>query len=98
MLARLSAAAFEITNTLSKAMLVHSLVALASHPMVTAQASQQIRSQFGIPRAEVTPKAVTRSVATTPTLVDACLMGGVMVSAMIQDTRAMAGLGPFKYR
>jgi hypothetical protein len=89
--------AFDIRNTLSRAMLMHSLLTLASHPMVTAQARQQIRTQFGDRRAEVTPKAVARSVASTPTLVDACVTGGVMAAAMIQDTLEMAGTGPFKH-
>lgn len=90
--------AFDIRNTVSKAMLTHALLTLASHPMVTAQARQRIRGQFGVRRAEVTPKAVTRWDASTPTLVDACVVGGVMVAAMIQDTLEMAGMGPFKHR
>jgi hypothetical protein len=90
--------AFNIRNTLSRAMLIHSLLTPDSHPMVTAQARQQIRTQFGVPQAEVTPKAVTRSVASTPTLVDACVTGGVMAAAMIQDTLQMAGTGPFEHR
>jgi hypothetical protein len=89
--------AFNIRNTLSRAMLMHSLLTLASHPMVTAQARRQIRTQFGVRRAEVAPKAVVRSVASTSTLVDACVMGGVMAAAMIQDTLEMAGTGPFKH-
>ncbi|HEX2806367.1 MAG TPA: hypothetical protein VHN80_09370 [Kineosporiaceae bacterium] len=89
--------AFNIRNTVSRAMLIHSLLTLDSHPMVTAQARHQIRTQFGARRAEVTPKAVARWVASTPTLVDACVMGGVMVVAMIQDTLEMAGMGPFKH-
>ena len=90
--------AFNIRNTVSRAMLIHSLLTLDTHPMVTAQARQQIRTQFGIQRAEVTPKAMTRSVASTPTLVDASVVGGVMVAAMIQDTLEMAGMGPFTHR
>lgn len=90
--------AFDIRNTVSQAMLTHSLLTLASHPMVTAQARRQIRSQFGVRRAEMTPKAVAGSVASTPTLVDACVVGGVMVAAMIQDTLEMAGMGPFQHR
>jgi hypothetical protein len=90
--------AFEIRNTVSRAMLMHSLLALASHPMVTAQARQQIRTQFGVRRAELSPKAVAGSVASTSTLVDACVMGGVMVAALIQDHLEMAGMGPFKHR
>jgi hypothetical protein len=89
--------AFEIRNTVSRAMLMHSLLTLASHPMVTAQARRQIRTQFGVRRAEVTPKAVAGWVASTPTLVDACVVGGVMVAAMIQDILEMAGMGPFKH-
>jgi hypothetical protein len=89
--------AFDIRNTLSRAMLMHSLLTLASHPLVTAQARRQIRTQFGVWRAEVTPKAVARSVASTPTLADASVVGGVMVAAMIQDTLEMAGIGPFKH-
>lgn len=90
--------AFEIRNTLSRAMLMHSLLALASHPMVTAQARRQIRTQFGVRRTELSPKAVTGSVASTSTLVDACVVGGVMVAALIQDTLEMAGMGPFQHR
>jgi len=90
--------AFNIRNTLSRAMLIHSLLTLDTHPLVTAQARQQIRTQFGIRRAEVTPKVMTRSVASTPTLVDASVVGGVMVAAMIQDTLEMAGMGPFQHR
>jgi hypothetical protein len=90
--------AFDIRNTVSKAMLMHSLLALASHPMVTAQARQQIRTQFGTRRAEVTPKAVAHAVASTPTLLDACVTGGVMAAALIQDTLDMAGTGPFTHR
>lgn len=90
--------AFNIRNTVSRAMLMHSLLTLKSHPMVTAQARQQIRTQFRVPKAEVSPKAVTRAVASTPTLVDASVVGGVMVAAMIQDTLEMAGTGPFTHR
>jgi hypothetical protein len=89
--------AFDIRNTLSRAMLMHSLLTLASHPMVTAEARQQIRTRFGVRRAEVTPKAMTRSVSSTPTLVDACVVGGVMAAALIQDSLEMAGMGPFKH-
>lgn len=89
--------AFNIQNTVSRAMLMHSLLTLKSHPMVTAQARQQIRAQFGVPRAEVSAKAVARSVASTPTLVDASVTGGVMVAAMIQDILEMAGTGPFTH-
>jgi hypothetical protein len=89
--------AFDIKNTVSRAMLMHCLLTLASHPMVTAQARQQIRGQFGVRRAEVTPKAVTHLVAPTPTLVDACVMGGVMVAALMQDILEMAGMGPFQH-
>ena len=89
--------AFNIRNTLSRAMLMHSLLTLDSHPLVTAQARKQIRTQFGVSRAEVTPTAVARSVGWTPTVVDACEMGGVMVAAMIQDTLEMAGMGPFQH-
>ena len=89
--------AFNIRNTVSQAMLTHALLTLASHPMVTPRARQQIRSQFGVRRAEVTPKAVTRWDTSTPTLVDACVVGGVMVAAMIQDTLEMAGTGPFTH-
>jgi hypothetical protein len=52
--------------------------------MVTAQARQQIRTQFGVRRAELSPKAVAGSVASTSNLVDACVMGGVMVAALIR--------------
>lgn len=90
--------AFDIQNTLSKAMLTHSLQTLASHPIVTTQARQQIHTQFGTGRAEVTPKAVTHAVASTATLVDACVTGGVMAAALIQDTLEMAGTGPFTHR
>ena len=90
--------AFNIRNTLSRAMLMHSLLTLDSHPMVTAQARHQIRTQFGARRAEVTPKAVARSVGWTPTVVDASVVSGVMVAAMIQDTLEMAGMGPFTHR
>ena len=89
--------AFDIRNTVSRAMLMHSLLTLAGHPMVTAQARQKIRTQFGGRRAEVTPKAVAGSVASTLTLVDASVVGGVMVAALIQDTLEMAGMGPFKH-
>jgi hypothetical protein len=65
--------------------------------MVTAQARQQIRTQFAVPRAEVSAKTVARSVASTPTLVDASVTGGVMVAAMIQDILEMAGTGPFAH-
>lgn len=90
--------AFNIRNTVSQTMLMHSLLTLASHPMVTPQARQQIRTQFGVRRAEVTPKAVARSVASTSAVVDASVVGGVMVAAMIQDTLEMAGAGPFKHQ
>jgi hypothetical protein len=90
--------AFKIRNTVSQTMLTHSLLTLASHPMVTAQARQQIRTQFGVRRAEVSPNAVTRAVASTPALVDASVVGGVMVAALIQDTLEMAGTGPFKHQ
>lgn len=90
--------AFDIRNTVSRAMLMHSLLTLASHPMVTAPARQQIRTQFAVRRAEVTPKAMARAVASTPTLVDASVVGGVMVAAMILDTLEMAGTGPLKHR
>ena len=89
--------AFDIRNTLSKAMLMHSLLALASHPMVTAQARQQIRTQFGTRRAEVAPKAMAQAVASAPTLIDACVTGGVMAAALIQDTLDMAGTGPLTH-
>jgi len=89
--------AFDIRNTLSKAMLMHSLLDLASHPMVTTQARQQIHTQFGTRPAEVTPKAVAHAVASTPTLVDACVTGGVMTAALIQDTLEMAGTGPLTH-
>jgi hypothetical protein len=89
--------AFDIRNTLSKAMLTHALLALASQPMVTAQARRQIRTQFGVRRAEVAPKAVARAVASTSTLVDACVTGGVMAAALIQDILGMAGMGPFDH-
>ena len=90
--------AFKIRNTVSRAMLMHSLLTLASHPMVTTQARQQIRTQFGIPKAEMSPKTLTGSVASTPALVDASVVGGVMVAAMIQDTLEMAGTEPFTHR
>jgi hypothetical protein len=90
--------AFTIRNTVSRAMLMQSLLTLKSHSMVTAQARQQIRTQFGVPQVEVSAKAVARSVASTPTLVDASVVGGVMVAAMIQDTLEMAGTGPFTHR
>ena len=90
--------ALSIRNTVSQTMLTHSLLTLASHPMVTPQARQQIRTQFAIQRAEVTPKAVARAVASTPALVDASVVGAVMVAAMIQDTLEMAGTGPFKHQ
>ena len=90
--------ALDIRNTVSQAMLTHSLLTLASHPMVTTQARQQIRTQFGDRRSEVTPKAVLRWEVTTSTLADASVVGGVMVAAMIQDTLEMAGLGPLKHR
>ena len=90
--------AFNIQNTLSRAMLMHSLLALVSHPMVTPEARRQIRTQFGIRRAEVSPMAIAGSVASTPTLVDACVVGGVMVAALIQDHLEMAGMGPFTHR
>jgi hypothetical protein len=89
--------AFDIRNTLSKAILTHSLLNLASHPMVTTQARRQIHTQFGTRPAEVTPKAVTHAVAPTPTLIDACVTGGVMTAALIQDTLEMAGTGPFTH-
>jgi hypothetical protein len=47
---------------LSRAMLMHSLLTLVRHPMVTAEARQQIRTQFGVRSAEVSAKAVTCSV------------------------------------
>jgi hypothetical protein len=90
--------ALEIRNTLSRAMLMHALLTLARHPMVTAEARQQIRTQFGVRSAEVSAKAVTCSVTSTPTLVDACVVGSVMAAAMIQDTLEAAGLGPFSHR
>lgn len=65
--------------------------------MVTTQARQQVRAQFGTRRAEISPKALTRAVASTPTLVDACVTGGVMAAALIQDTLDMAGTGPFTH-
>ena len=89
--------AFTIRNTVSQAMLTHALLSLASHPMVTAQDRQQIRSQYAARRAEVTPTAVTGWDAPTTTLVDACVVGGVMAAAMIQDTLEMAGTGPFNH-
>jgi hypothetical protein len=90
--------AFEIRNSVSQAMLMHALLRLASHPMVTPEARAQIRIQFGVRRAELSPKAMARSVASTATLVDACVVGGVMVAAMIQDSLEMAaGMGPFKH-
>lgn len=89
--------AFKIRNSVSRAILMHSLLTLASHPLVTAQARRQIRGQFQVPRAEVSPKAVVHSVASTPTLVDAAVVGGVMVAAMIQDILGRAGLGPFTH-
>ena len=90
--------ALDIRNTVSRAMLTHSLLTLASHPMVTAQARQQIRTQFGVRRAEVSPKAVLRWEVSTSTLADASVVGGVMVAAMIQDTLEMAGTGPFNHQ
>jgi len=90
--------AFKIRNTVSQAMLTHSLLTLASHPMVTAQARQQIRTQFGVRQAEVSPKAVLRWEVSTSTLADAAVVGGVMVAAMIQDTLEMAGMGPLNHR
>jgi hypothetical protein len=90
--------AFKIRNTVSQAMLTHSLLTLASHPMVTAQARQQIRAQFGTRRAEVSPKAVLRWEVPTSTLADAAVVGGVMVAAMIQDTLEMAAMGPLTHR
>jgi hypothetical protein len=89
--------AFEIRNTVSKAIVMHSVLGLARHSMVSAQARQQIRAQFGTQRASVTPKALVAAVDSTPTLVDACVVGGVMSAAMIQDTlAAAAGLGPYE--
>ena len=90
--------AFKIRNTVSQTMLMHSLQILASHPMVTAEARQQVRTQFGVRRAELTPKAMARAVASTPALVDASVVGGVMVAALIQDTLDMAGMGPSKHQ
>lgn len=90
--------ALDIRNTVSQAMLTHSLLVLASHPMVTAAARRQIRTQFGVRRAEVSPKAVLRWEVSTSTLADASVVGGVMVAAMIQDTLEMAGVGPLKHR
>ena len=90
--------AFNIRNTVSRSMLTHALLTLAGHPMVTPQARQQIRTRFGTRRTEVTPKAVARTVVSTPTLVDASVVGSVMVAAMIQDTLEMAGTGPFKHQ
>jgi len=90
--------AFDIRNTLSRVMLMHSLLTLASHPKVTAQARQQIHTQFGTRLAEMTPKAVTHAVASTATLMDACVTGGVMAAALIQDTLETAGTGPFTHR
>ncbi|MDQ1292227.1 MAG: hypothetical protein QG608_104 [Actinomycetota bacterium] len=88
-----AARAFEIRNSLSQAMLVHSLLSLARHPMVTDQARQQVQTQYGTLHAEVSPKAVVQAVPSTETLVDACVTGGVMSAAMLQDILAMAGLG-----
>jgi len=90
--------AFNIRNTLSRAMLTHALLSLATHPMLTPEARQQIRTEYGVRPAELSPKTITRSVASTPTLVDACVVGGVMVAAMIQDHLEMAGMGPFTHR
>jgi hypothetical protein len=90
--------ALEIRNALSRAMLMHSLLTLARHPMVTADARRQIRTQFGVRSGEVSAKAVTCSVTSIPTLVDACVVGSVMAAAMIQDTLEAAGLGPFSHR
>ena len=90
--------AFTIRNTLSRAMLVHALTTLARHPMVTPAARQQIRTQFGVQQTQLSPKAVAGSVASTSTLVDACVVGGVMVAALIQDHLEMAGMGPFRFR
>lgn len=91
--------ALTIRNTLSQAMLVHALLALTSHPLVTAPARQQIRAQYAAQQAQVTPQAATHAVASTPTLVDACVTGGVMSAAMIQDVlAAAAGLGPASHR
>ena len=63
-------AAFDIKNTLSQAMLMHSLLTLAGHSMVTPEARRQIRAKIEARLAEVSPKAVTRAVASTSTLVD----------------------------
>jgi hypothetical protein len=89
--------AYEIRNTVSKAMLMHSVLSLASHSMVSTRARRQIREQFGTQRAAVAPKAVVAAVDATSTLVDACVVGSVMSAAMIQDTlQAASGLGPLK--
>jgi len=90
--------ALGIRNIVSQGMLVHALLALCGHPLVAAQVRRQIRAEFGARRTGTSPKAMTAAVtamASTPELVDAGAMGGVMAAAMIQDTLAMAGMGPF---
>lgn len=90
--------ALGIRNIVSQGMLVHALLTLCGHRLVAAQVRRQIRAEFGARRAGTSPKAMTASVtsmASKPELVDAGAMGGVMVAAMIQDTLAMAGMGPF---
>jgi hypothetical protein len=87
--------AYQIRNTVSQAILTHSMLAVASHEMVTAQARRQIRLQFGTRRSELSPKALTRAVPSMPTLIDAAVTGAVMAAALIQDILDMAGMGPF---
>ncbi|HEY6798378.1 MAG TPA: hypothetical protein VI248_27175 [Kineosporiaceae bacterium] len=92
--------ALGIRNIVSQGMLVHALLSVCGHRLVAAEVRRQVRGEFGARRAGTAPKAMTTSVASMasmPELVDAAVVGGVMVVAMIQDTLAMAGMGPFMH-
>lgn len=89
--------ALGIRNVVSQGMVVHALLALGGHPLVTAEVRRQIRAEFGARRTGTSAKAMTAAVTSmtsTAELVDAGVVGGVMAAAMIQDTLAMAGMGP----
>ena len=90
--------AFKIRNTVSQAMLTHCLHSLAGHPLVTPQVREEISVEFPVLGVGVSPAAVTRWKGSRATLVDAGVTGGVMAAALIQDTLAMAGMGPFLHR
>jgi hypothetical protein len=89
--------ALKIRNTVSEAIVSHSVLAVASHPLLAAPVRRQIRAQFGTGRAELSPQALTRAVPSTATLIDAAVTGAVMAAALIQDTLAMAGGGALEH-